>query len=82
MKKFSLILTLLASLFLAGCYDLTEELWINPDGSGRMKFTIGLAENLVAMIESSGKSAEFCENAIKDMGKLENNALVLSLIHI
>ena len=79
MKKSSLIVTLLTSLLLAGCYDLTEELWINADGSGRMKFTIGLAENLVAMIEGSGESADFCDSAIKDKSKLENNVLITSI---
>ncbi|MFV2032885.1 MAG: hypothetical protein ACC663_10350 [Gammaproteobacteria bacterium] len=80
MKKLSLTLVLFTSLLLSGCYDLTEELWINPDGSGRMKFTVGLAENLVAMIESSGESANFCENAIKDKGKLEDNDLISSVV--
>lgn len=79
MKKPGLIFVLITGLLLSGCYDLTEELWINSDGSGRMKFTIGLAENLVAMIESSGESADFCENAIRDKSKIENNDLVSSV---
>ena len=79
MKKLRLILGLATCLLLSGCYDLTEELWINSDGSGRMKFTIGLAENLVVMIESGGQSADFCENAIRDKGKLEANELITSL---
>ena len=79
MKKLRLILGLATCLLLSGCYDLTEELWINSDGSGRMKFTIGLAENLVVMIESGGQSADFCENAIRDKGKLEANELITSV---
>lgn len=79
MKKYALLFVLSASLLLTGCYDLTEELWINADGSGRMKFTIGLAENLVTLIESGGQSADFCENAIRDKSKLEKNKLVYSV---
>jgi hypothetical protein len=71
-----LIITLFTILLLSGCYDLSEELWINSDGSGRMKFTVGLAESLVAMLESSGESADFCDNAIKDKSNLENDELV------
>ncbi len=79
MKKSRLIITLFSILLLSGCYDIAEELWIYSDGSGRMKFTIGLAENLIAMIEGSGESADFCDKAIKDKRKLENNVLITSV---
>ena len=79
MKKSGIVFALVTTLLLSGCYELTEELWINPDGSGRMKFTIGLAENLVAMMETGGKSADFCENAIRDKNKLEKNDLISSV---
>jgi hypothetical protein len=79
MIKFRLIITLFTILLLSGCYDFTEELWINADGSGRMKFTIGLAENLAAMIEGRKRSADFCDKAIKDKNKLENNVLITSV---
>ena len=79
MIKSRLIITLFTTLLLSGCYDFTEELWINADGSGRMKFTIGLAENLAAMIEDRNRSADFCDKEIKDKNKLENNVLVTSV---
>jgi hypothetical protein len=79
MIKSRLIITLFTILLLSGCYDFTEELWINADGSGRMKFTIGLAENLAAMIEGRKRSADFCDKAIKDKNKLENNVLITSV---
>ena len=78
MKKPRLFITLLTILLLSGCYDFSEELWINADGSGRMKFTIGLAENLIAMIEGSRESADFCDKAIKDKTRLDNNVLITS----
>ena len=79
MIKSRLIITLFTTLLLSGCYDFTEELWINADGSGRMKFTIGLAENLATMIEDRNRSADFCDKEIKDKNKLENNVLVTSV---
>jgi len=80
MKKFRLVITFVTIFLLSGCYDFTEELWIHGDGSGRMKFTIGLAENLAAMIEGGEKSADFCDKAIKDKNKLENNVLITSVV--
>ena len=79
MKKTRLIVALITVLLLSGCYDFSEELWIKTDGSGRMKFTIGLAENLVSMIEGGRKSADFCDKAIKDKNKLENSVLITAL---
>jgi len=79
MKNFNLILVLFASLLLSACYDISEELWINSDGSGRMKFTIGLAENLAALMQNSGESADFCDKAIRDETKLEKNVLISAI---
>ena len=79
MKNFRHVITLFIILLLSGCYDFTEELWINANGSGRMKFTIGLAENLTALIDGGRKSADFCDKAIKDKNKLEKNALISAL---
>lgn len=42
-----------ASLLLAGCMDFTEEVWISPDGSGRVNFDFGIAEELVALQQQS-----------------------------
>lgn len=40
-----LILLGLIVLLLAGCVDYTEEMWLNKDGSGRAKMTIGVLTN-------------------------------------
>lgn len=80
MKKSRMLIILCTILLVSGCYDFTEELWINADGSGRMKFTIGLAESLAGMIKGGKKSADFCDKAIKDKNKLENNVLITSVV--
>lgn len=79
MKNLCLTLILSSSLLLSGCYDLAEELWINSDGSGRMKFTIGIEENLATLMESSGEATNFCDGAIRDRSKFENNVLISSV---
>jgi len=79
MKKPGLILICFITVLLPGCYDLSEELWINADGSGRMKFTIGLAESLLAMVEGSAESTDFCDKAIKARRNLEDNELVTAV---
>jgi len=43
------ILSLLLCLPLVGCLDVDQELWVNGDGSGRMKIVIGLHEQLMLM---------------------------------
>ena len=43
MKRLALLGMLL--LLLAGCVDYNEELWLNKDGSGRVKMTIGVLTN-------------------------------------
>ncbi len=45
---------LVASLVLAGCMNMQQELWFNPDGSGKFSMDIGMSESLVNMAEVSG----------------------------
>lgn len=40
---------LTASLFLAGCIEILEEVWINADGSGRIRIDIGMSEAIFSM---------------------------------
>ncbi|HOD18187.1 MAG TPA: hypothetical protein PLF50_02770 [Candidatus Cloacimonadota bacterium] len=43
MKRLAILGLLM--LFLAGCVDYNEELWLNRNGSGRVKMTIGVLTN-------------------------------------
>ncbi len=40
-------------LLLTGCFQVTEEYWVNADGSGKMHFEIGVSEALLSMGESN-----------------------------
>ncbi len=40
-------------LLLSGCFQVTEEYWVNTDGSGKMHFEVGVSEALLSMGESN-----------------------------
>ncbi|MFC1576045.1 hypothetical protein ACFL3J_00075 [Candidatus Omnitrophota bacterium] len=42
LKAASILVILGAILFLTGCIEVTEEVWVNPDGSGRFRFDIAV----------------------------------------
>jgi hypothetical protein len=72
-------LVIALSLSLGGCFDLNEELWINQDGSGRMKFTVGVAEPLMTMMKQSGESADFCDELMKQESIPEESETIESV---
>lgn len=44
-KRFLMLGALLAlALALSGCLNISQEMWVNPDGSGKMKIDMGLGE--------------------------------------
>lgn len=46
--KFPLILLVTAMIFLfAGCFEISEEIWFNNDGSGRLRYDFGVAQALI-----------------------------------
>ncbi len=65
-------LVLIASITLAGCFEVTEEVWINPDGTGRLKIDMGISEALLSESENGGKSGQ--RNPIEDISKDFNKA--------
>ncbi len=40
-------------LLLTGCFQVTEEYWVNTDGSGKMHFELGVSEALLSMGDSN-----------------------------
>ncbi|PTL79887.1 hypothetical protein [Vitiosangium sp. GDMCC 1.1324] len=49
------LLAPLALLSLTGCFDLLQELWILPDGSGRVVFDVGLPKSFLDLARARGK---------------------------
>ena len=42
----AMILPLAGLLALTGCLDVQQDVWVNPDGTGRLRIDMGLSENL------------------------------------
>lgn len=49
------LLAPLMLLTLTGCFDLLQEIWILPDGSGRVVFDVGLPRTFLDLARSQGK---------------------------
>lgn len=56
------LLLLVASVACAGCLELTQEVWVNGDGSGRMRLDISLPEGLLEMAADSDGVNPLAEN--------------------
>ena len=52
MRRISLLLLALAG---TGCFSMTQEIWINPDGTGRILFDVGFSDELLSMAKGSGE---------------------------
>ena len=64
------ILSLLLCLPLTGCLDVAQELWINSDGSGRMKIEIGLHEQLMLM-QGKTRDDSTCDSFFEEKALME-----------
>lgn len=62
MKVTKGLLLLIASLACSGCLELTQEVWVNGDGSGRMRLDIALPEGLMEMAAESDGLNPLTEN--------------------
>jgi len=66
---FKLLTPLLGVFMLTGCFDVKQEIWINPDGSGRLRFDIGLSKQLASLAEEGASSADELAESLKDLGR-------------
>lgn len=62
MKAVRTALLLLTTVACTACLELTQEIWVNADGSGRMSFDVMVPEALLAMAEESEDGNPFGEN--------------------
>ena len=60
--KYILVITVL--LCFSGCIDYLEEIWINADGTGKLKIDLGVAESFVSLGKNFGM-----EDSSQDMSK-------------
>lgn len=54
---------LVALSLLSGCIDYSEEIWINADGSGRIKVDVGLSPLIAGMVMKEGGDQSFCSQS-------------------
>lgn len=54
-RRLRWLLACCALLTLTGCFDLLQELWILPDGSGRVVFDVGLPKSFLDLARARGK---------------------------
>lgn len=68
MKLTGLIVILLNILLMVGCFEMSEEIWFNDDGTGRFLIDISVSEGLLA-IASEGEG----NNSIAEFEKIEED---------
>ncbi|MDV3002459.1 MAG: hypothetical protein N5P05_004114 (plasmid) [Chroococcopsis gigantea SAG 12.99] len=57
-RIFKICTTLVLSLVLTGCFHFSEDIWIESDASGRIKFDLAISEKLVGSLESMSQYAK------------------------
>ena len=65
MKRMKLFLTAVSLFFLAGCFDINEDIDVKPDGSGVYAVHTDMSQLLQAMQKLSGKRRNGQANAVK-----------------
>jgi hypothetical protein len=78
MQNFIRLFLLLPYLFLAGCFDFTQEIWVNEDGSGRLQYGIKLHEGLSAFSRELNLQKNPCGLFFQDREEIEKKPGVLS----
>lgn len=78
------IVTLAASvlaLALASCINVEQDIWINEDGSGRVKMDMGVSKQMMEMVKGLGEGAEGADpfDTAEQKKKLEANPNVKSV---
>jgi len=70
-------LALLMPLLLAGCMDYQEELWINPDGSGKLLINLQVNETSLALVGLSDEIIPFTRDSLEALlGSTPDSRLV------
>jgi|GEM_PF-4201542 len=69
MKLLKPMTALLCSLLLSGCFDVNQEIWINSDGSGRLRFDMGLSKKLADLGEEDASGIDDLADRFKELGR-------------
>lgn len=66
-KKLLAVLSLLIVLTLTGCLEVSQKVWHNPDGSGRVVFEMMLSEDMLSFMGIEGSPEENREEILKEL---------------
>jgi len=73
MKRLASVGCLFLLVFLSGCIEYTEEIWVNDDGSGTLELDLGMSEMLMQMGDDEGAGGPFGDLREK-FGQMEEDA--------
>ncbi len=63
------LIPLLTLLFMTGCLDVQQEIWINPDGSGKLRFDLGLSRGFTEPDDSESIGVSDLAVSFKELGR-------------
>jgi hypothetical protein len=78
MPYFIRALFLIAVVSLSGCFDFTQEIWVNQDGSGRLQYGIKLHKGLSAFSREFNLKKDPCVLFFRDREDIEKKPGVVS----
>jgi hypothetical protein len=66
-KKVLAVLSLLIILTLTGCLEVSQKIWHNPDGSGRVVLEMILSEDMLSFMGAEGSPEENREEILREL---------------
>ncbi len=67
------LIPLFCVLTLSGCLDVQQEVWINPDGSGKLRFDLGLSKEDTELGEGDLTSISDIAGSFRELGRQLNS---------
>lgn len=78
-KRLATLSAAVAGLFLVSCINLEQDVWINADGSGRVKVDMGISKQMLEMAKGLGEQGADPFDTVAQKKKLEANENVKSV---
>ena len=69
MKILRSLIPLFCALTLSGCLDVQQEVWINPDGSGKLRFDLGLSRAFIELDEGESTGVSDLAVSFRELGR-------------
>lgn len=69
LKLLRSLIPLFCALTLSGCLDVQQEIWINPDGSGKLRFDLGLSRAFIELDEGESTGVSDLAASFRELGR-------------